>query len=425
MPALYGNQPDADWTWYTGGIGHLNQGTRFQVTASGELSQAGWFRAGDLGSYSWLGIWDDTGELLWESTAPVDSGPYGWRWTPISPPLAVSTGTTYTVSGYVNGVVGVPGCNTPASRASPPAPFLLDDGMQFQATGVHVYPTSLVTSQFVPLSVFFTAPPEPVPGPGEGDPTTTGDLNSWLSSDPDVQTHEADGLPWITRQYVQSISDVIGGLADAATSTGTLMGRTAELLGRTAQILLRLPADILEALEVAANSTLSWFGGGPKPAGVPTIPDRMDDFAGRLLDLQVQLADVGAITERLWHRTETTDWLISVPGADWELIDTLEWSGSFGWNQPADCYVLHITDFPPTWDQELVDGYLWLPRAGWWAPLTGTLPHERHFADLEFQVLHALPMRCEGILYRSSPGFAGTLEAWRRPTPPPSGDLPF
>jgi hypothetical protein len=424
MPHLFGNQPDASWTWSGDFDSGHTRGSKFRVTAAGAISAVGFYRAGTGTTFTKLMLFHENTTMLWSSTSPVDDVTFGWKWTPVVPPIAVTTGVSYYVCANFQGNQKWSTNTVPANRASPPAEFIFDDLPHWWAGGVNECPTYASTANFFSVSAMLETPPEPIPGPGEGDPTTTGDLNSWLSADPAVQTHEADGLPWITNQYVQAVRNVIGDLADAATSTGSLMGRTAELLARTATILARLPADILTAIKTAADATLSWLGTGPKPAGALTIPDRMDELAGRMLDLQLQLAAAAATSDGLWHRTQTSNWLDAVPGGDWVLQDTLEFDAPFAWNQPADVYVVHITNWPLVFGEEEVAGLRYLPRAFWWAPLTGTIPHERHFGDFEFQAVHNLPLRCEGIVCRPRENVTGTVEAWLRSEPLPGIPVP-
>ena len=420
MADLYGNQSDASWAWNVTSDAPRSWGTRFQVTAAGTFTRVGFFRAGTLSTWPRLALYGAAGALLWESTAPTDSGAVGWQWTAVSPPVAAATGVTYTASGSYPTNVRAAANGTPSSRSSPPAPFIFDDVPCHQTGTAGVYPTAPNSGIYLALSVTFAAGPPPVPGPGEGDPTTTGDLNSWLSSDPAVQTHETDGLPWLTKVVADAIKtgqesariviDATKDIVELIPKRTDSEWSVVQKLWQIAGVLTEAEIDLWNLHAKRAPAQLT----GPTPGGGSA-------FFGPSGGQVAERAEVaGFNSELLWHRTRTAHWLEPVPGEDWELIDTLEWAGPIGWDQPADCYVINITAFPATWDQQEVHGHLWLPRAAWWAPLTGTLPHERHFVDFETQLLHVLPMRCEGILLAPRENFAGTLQAWMRPTPPPA-----
>lgn len=421
MSDLYGNQSAGSWAWNLTADAPRSWATRFQVTAAGTLTQAGFYRGGTGTTWPRLALYAAPGTLLWEDATPTDSGAVGWQWTAIDPPVEVVPGTTYSVSGSYTANVRAAANGTPASRSSPPTPFIFDDTPCHMVGTAGVYPTSPNTGIYLALSVTFAAAPPPPPGPGEGDPTTTGDLNSWLSADPAVQTHEADGLPWLTKLQ----TDVIENAVDAGRIVIDATHDIVELIPKrgdsewNAILKLWQIAGVLTEAEIDLWNLFAKRAPGQLTG---TTPGGGSAFFGPSGGQVAERAEVAATNgELLWHRTQTTNWLDPLPGGDWVLQDTLTWDGPIGWNQPADCYVLHITTYPATWDQQDVDGHLRLPRALWWAPLTDTIPHERHFGDMEFQILHDLPRRCAGILLAPKSGFSGTLEAWLRPTPPAAG----
>jgi len=418
---LLGNQPTGDFLANSGTHAPATRGLRFQVTETTEIGFLGWYRpTTGFSAFGRLLLYNAAGVLIRSADTVTDSGAVGWQWSPITT-TSLTAGVTYTVaaSTFTSGLTRIyPYCPR-ASRVAAPAPFIHDDiGTFANTTGPNLYPTTADNTIVVALSVQTGTGIDP--GPGEGDPALTGDLGSWLSSDPTVQTHQADGLPWLTKVVADSIQTGQHSLSlvvdDIKTIVNNIPSKDDDLWTRITKLI-----NIYWALSDAEAALVTDFlRRAPGQLTGPT-PGGGSAFYGPSGGQVAERAEVaGFNSELLWHRTRTTNWLEPVPGEDWELIDTLEWDGSIGWDQPADCYVITITAFPPTWDQQDVYGHLWLPRAAWWAPLTGTLPHERHFVDFDTQILHALPMRCEGILLCPRENFAGTLQAWFRTTPPPS-----
>lgn len=413
MVSLYDNTPDSTWVaqfWAT-----TTRGVRFQASAAGYATGFRWYRpaTGSVAAPVGLNIWNTGTASLWSaSSGIVDSGSAGWQVTPIDPPLALAAATTYVLGVYIAGSTNFPR-SAESARGPAPAPLLFDDiGEWYYASG-HGYPLDAQDGYMVPVDIVWSASAPVPPEPDPGDPATAGDLSRWLSADPAVQTHETDGLPWhiglvvdALTTTVNNIGAAIGHVADAASTTGSLMARVAQLLLDTAAILARIPADILSSIEQFVSWISSWFGDAPRPEGTPTLPAQLNEVWGRSL--------------WIWHRLETAHWIDAVPGGDWVLQDTLDWDGPIGWNQPADCYVFRITAAPERWSSEDIDGHIRYLRAAWWMPLSDTLPHDRHSADMDVQILEVLPRRCQGILLRPSEGFAGTLEAWLRPDPPTS-----
>jgi hypothetical protein len=245
--------------------------------------------------------------------------------------------------------------------------------------------------------VVTTGTPTPPPATSQD---VADNLAAWLSAQTPPQAHAVDGLPVLTKQELDNVQQQVT----------FSYGRSTGLQGLSDQ------------LAAALQRMSDWLAGGgsaPYPSAVKKADGTtaMQELDQALADHTAILDAINAISVQIgdgWRRTQTTNWLVPVPGEGWVLQDTLDWSGNVAWSVPADCYVNHITSYPITTDQVVVAGYLWLPRAYWWAPLTGTLPHERHFGDQEFQILHALPMRCQGILLAPRTGFAGTIEAWTR-----------
>lgn len=412
MVELYGNQPDTSWTWDVESWLGYTFGTRFQVTASVDVHQVGYWRGSGGAGPQWIGLYGPGGGVLWSLPFPTDDGTAGWKWFTVSPAITLSTASTYTVAANVQGSMGVGRNNTPSTRVAAPSPFLFDDiPLHNIASSGPAYPTDPLTTVYMAFSVSTSAPAPPTPpGPGAGDPTLTGDLNSWLSSSSTVNTHQTDGLPWLSKQQldaIEALANLIKTGVDNVPKSSDPLWLIASKAWQIAGALTDLEIAAWNVFAQRAPAQLTGSSGGGGSAFFS--PDGRQVAASA-----AEAVDWGA---RQWHRTETTNWLVPVPGTDWELSDTIDFDGPLAWDVPADAYVCTFSTWPETADQETVVGRLYLPRAAWWAPVTADLTHERHFCDLSPQVLHALPMRCQGILFNPRNNYTGTLQAYLRPDP--------
>jgi hypothetical protein len=412
MPDLYGNQADSGWTWdVTSWSPGTTWGTRFRVTAVTSIDRVGFYRGGDASpGYSWLGLYNVAGTLLWSSSTPTDGGTNQWVWTTVSPPIELDTATDYTVAGYLVSVGGQARNGTLSSRAAPPAPYTFDAHGFYANTSGIAFPNTPGDSVFLGLAVGYGTSGGGGSGPGTGAPTLTGDNYAWLSADSAVNTHQTDGLPWLTKQEVDLIKSIVDLIKTGVDNVPKLSDPAWTNVLKLWQIAGALTDAEIAAWNLFAQRAPAQLTGASGGGGSAF-------FSGdgrQVANSAAEAVDWGA---RQWHRTETSNWLVPVPGTDWTLAATLDYTDPVAWDQPADAYVNTFTAWPVEVDQALVAGRQWLPRAAWWAPITSTLTHERRFADLTPQLLHALPMRCAGILLVPRPGYAGTLQAYLRPDP--------
>jgi Domain of unknown function (DUF4082) len=398
---LYGNQADASWAWTTASSSGARAGARFQVTEAGNFTRVGFYRIGTGTGPRNLALYDAGGGLLFETASPTDSETTGWQWTTLPTPVTASTGVTYTVAYGIGGFDGRAINDTPASRAAAPTPFIFDDTVGWSCTtSATCFPNTAVTTRFYGAGVTWEGAPEPPPGPGEGDPTTTGDLNSWLSALASVNTHKTDGLPWLTKEQLNAIEAAIALIPKAAGTDWTRLYEIWQFAGDLTDVQLGLWRAFMDR----GGSQLT----GPSSGGGSAF------FSPGGIQVSSGVEDSLHILERLEHRMQTTNWLVPLGDPSWEQTATTSWSGTIDWAEPADVYVCHITGVPAWADTEPVAPTVWYPRAAWWTPRTGGASHERRFCDMELQLLHALPMRCEGILFHPRAGYSGILEAWVR-----------
>jgi hypothetical protein len=388
----------------------------YTSTASVSVAAIGWYRGSTTGPGAIQVILRDTvtNTDVVTLTAPDDSL-IGWHYVNLVTPWPLIVGRIYRVAFTCSGGFQV----YRGPLVTPDAPFLYEVS-RYGDNWPNLVGT---TTDEQSVSVSDT----PISGPATPGDTTTiittpgpagEQLAPWLSADSTTQTHETDGLPWLTKvvadvtknavDATKIVVDATKAVVDELPKSSDPMWEQLLSLWKIAGVLTEAEIDLWNLFAKRAPGQLT----GSTPGGGSA-------FFGPSGGQVAERAEVaGFNSELLWHRTRTSNWLEPVPGEDWDLVDTLEWSGPVGWDQPADCYVLNLTTVPDYVTTAEVAGHNYYPKAAWWAPLTGTLPHERRFVDFETQLLHALPMRCEGILLCPRNNFAGTLQAWLRPTAP-------
>lgn len=419
MPTMYSRTPPPTWGSATRLSGNWTFGARFQVTGETTCTAISWYRTGTTwGKPAGLLLYENIGTNLIDISAGgvPDSTGAGWKTLTLVSPIALHPGRTYTVCIFTNDNGMEIASTATVNRGPPGAGFILDDIGSY-STNSRGFPMTPDAGTTYGVDITIGTAPEPTP-PGPDDPATAGEISSWLSSDPATQTHETDGLPWLTKVVADSIAtgqasariviDATKDIVELIPKRTDSEWSVVQKLWQIAGVLTEAEIDLWNLHAKRAPSQLT----GPTPGGGSAFFGP----SGR----QVAEAAEGAAGDAslIWHRTRTSNWLEPLPGEDWELLDTLEWDAPFSWNQPADCYVVHLTAVPTYVTAEDVAGTAYYSKAAWWAPLTGTLPHERHYCEFEYQVLHNLPLRCSGILFRPRNNFAGTIEAWQRPTPP-------
>lgn len=381
-------------------------------SGSGPVASLGWYRleTGTPGPSS-IRLRDVDGSSDVLSLTPVDSGAVGWQWTNLTTPVSLTPSHMYAVGAVEPSGMAVGGH---VAAITPDTPFAFERGVYGSTWYADV---STFTGRGI-FSVSDTNLDTGGGGPpaGEGDPTTTGDLASWLSSLGATNTHQVDGLPWLTKAqvdltqtYVTALRDVVGALSDAASATGSVLARTAEILAR-------IPADILTSISDLVDLIGSWFGATARPEGAPTIPEQLSSTFDQLLALRDQ------VTELEGHVLQLQAPLAGFP-TDFELASEFDFIDCVSWPVPADVYVLHLTTLPRGRAFSPVCGVNLCTRAGWWAPLADTLPGERRYIDFEFTLLTSAGGRTPGVLIQFQQDGAATIQAWNR-LPPPIGPLP-
>lgn len=430
MVSLYSNTADGNWA----GTGTLDNtyswGPEF-VCGAGTITGLKFFAGtGTWARPSNLRLFrvSDSSNLSGAVAVPT-TGPGGWETVTLTTPITVAAATPYRVAGQWATGQTAPTASK-SVRGAAPSPLLFSDFAGYYTNTAASMPNFEMATAMIAVDVVWAAS-----GGGGGDggatPGEVGDeLAKWLSSDSTTQTHETDGLPWLTKAAVDSSRGVldaltgavanittavgavitsVGHLADAASATGSLLARTAELLAR-------IPANILTSIADLAAWVSSWFGDAPRPEGTPTIPEQLASTFDQLLALRDQ------VTELEGHVLQLQAPLDGFP-TDFELASEFEFIDCLSWPVAADVYVLHVTTVPRGKALSPVCGVNMIHHGGWWAPLADTLPSERHYLDFEFNLIAQAGGRIPGILVELGQDGAATIQAWNR-LPPPIGPLP-
>jgi len=172
---------------------------------------------------------------------------------------------------------------------------------------------------------------EPTPAPD-----VDANLASWLSTSAETQTHEADGLPFRTDATATRTEGKVDLLQTATDAIQTILDNVPKLDDPAWVDALKLwqIAGALTELEVAAWNLFAKRS--PSQLTGPSGGGGSAFFGPGGHQVAASAEEAVEWGARLWHRTETSNWLTAVPGTDWVLQDTLEYSGKVGWNQPAD-----------------------------------------------------------------------------------------
>lgn len=233
------------------------------------------------------------------------------------------------------------------------------------------------------------------PAPPAGGGTLDQGLASWLSNDPPVQEHEADGLPWLRGLDVQAILQNLGNVTDQDVVEYGLSGRQ---IGAAVSWLLANGANILNL----GRAVHDWLGGnGQAPSDY--------DYHGAVEDIRQKVYDLEA------RQLRASAPLVGFP-TDFTQVGEWTFTDCVTVNTAADVYVLQVTVAPRGLAFSQVCGVPMVRRAGWWATLTDTLPGERHYLDFEFNTLTGNG-RLPGVVVELGHEGQGTLQAWIRTSP--------
>jgi hypothetical protein len=192
----------------------FNWGNKFQAPGAGFVSALGFFRVAGSSTPGHLQLWNvGTGDKLADLTSLTVPAEGAWGFTNLPTPIALEAGTTYLVCAYqANSSVGTQGAQTDWVAADNP-PLLRDDASRTYVENATTIPNVDQTTPLGNADIGWTDDGTPWPGgtpPAGGGGTTNADLAAWLSSQSEVNSHQEDGLPWLTKALLDAWNSGLG-----------------------------------------------------------------------------------------------------------------------------------------------------------------------------------------------------------------------
>lgn len=384
-------------------------GNRFTVSTTTEITGLRWWRRTSTPQekpYN-LKLWgSNTLQPLAVVNVVNDDGATGWQLSSLTGSVELVSGVTYTVSAYwPNGQTWawIP----LASRQAAPSPFTWATNARSFTAGADTFPTN--PDNVLVWMIDVQADGVLSGGSPSGGGASAGDVNNtladWLISTND-NTHQTDGLPWLTRVAVDAIKTAVDGGLNLAGGLQGLSDNLAQTLqlasdyvaGRTSTYFTDLKNRLIGA-SGGGGSAFYGPGGTQVAEGVETLlaqnltPDNLG-------------AAVALIRERVTLSPDLAD------TSRWTLVDTVTGEDDALVELQADLFRVTIGDAPGTHGPQLVGGVEWRPRWGWIAPrVHGCYLQRQPLVDLSpFVVAPGLFM--DGLLLYSHPGFTWLVEAF-------------
>jgi len=333
----------------------------------------------------------------------VDSGAVGWQVTPFATAFTPASGVHYVAQMTWPGLVAWYFYSR-SSLANPASPYAWDTaGVRRDTEFGSTYPGNQDDALAWLLSPVWGT------GTGGGGGLTTGDLQNaladWLISTSD-NTHQTDGLPWLTKTVVDAVKVVTDKLG--ASGSGNNLDWIAGLWRLAGDLtdgeigLLKLLLDRKDQLTGASGGGGSAFFG---PEGTQ-VSAGVETLLGRSFTLD----DLGAAIALLRERLDLSPNLADT--TRWTLVDTIEGSADALVNVQADAYFFNIKAIPSSHPQMGVAATLWVPRWGWVAPRVHAHFRQRQFTDIFPAVFTVDGLFMDGILVHALPGFEWVCECY-------------
>lgn len=389
-------------------------GTRFVPTGAGAIEGLRWYRFGSGSSNrpTGLHLWDCyTQQLILSAPSVPDNGSVGWQTWNASAAVQIEPGRTYAVS------YGVSAGNTTANlsgsdRGTPPGVLQWAEESGAQSSPSPIFPAATTASNWVrPVDVLFNEG-----ATGTILPITpaqvSGDLASWLISTNDNQ-HQSDGLPWLSHAILEGLRDgTITYFSDLQARTLAIKAITDALPGGTGEIANRL----VEWEAGRLGAIIAQLGGTTAPV-LTSNPLGGSGTGNALTDTINALrgASTATTTDLLTALEACCDWLTGA------VLDEAKLSAPTtavvnGYGYLASGRRIHrisVGTVPPDVGSLDIEGNLWLPRFGWWAPVTSQgAVLERHYIDWQEQWLWPAPAATVGIAYHLPLGVDATIYAY-------------
>jgi hypothetical protein len=400
----------------------------FTPLADGTCTELSWYRGSTTSALKpdRLRLYDRAaGAIVAEVTSVPDSGAIGWQRTAISS-VSIVANRIYQVAAHFpagGGFVDSPAYNS--NLPTYPVTWASIGRRSFNYTGLVISgETSNNTSNYAVDVLLDVGPaPEP-PDPG---PVVAAELDNWLSTDPEVQTHEADGLPWLTKVVADVTKNAVDATKIVVDATKDIVDLipTKDDADWTAIKKLWQIAGVLTDAEIAlwnlhAQRAPTQLTGTTPGGGSAFYSGDGRQVAQTAADLQDQVSALAGQVSQLAGNVEQLQAPLAGFPTDFELVDEFTFVECVAWNVAADVYVIHVSTPPRGMAYSAVCGISSLPRAGWWSPLADTIPGEQHYINFEFHLVSHPAGRLPGILVQLGHEGEGTVQAWNR-LPPPIG----
>jgi hypothetical protein len=376
--------------------GERERGVRFTVTAAVDVDMLHWFRADAPTSPapSTVRLWEEltssTAELLATAVSVEDTLAVGWQDAPLGGPITLVTGKTYCVSGCHP--TGFRSSNTAEPNIPvATAPFAWHASPGRDKASPCGFPPTIDNTTAYGFDISAVEPPPPADSPGEdGDPPTNENISAriaqWQSLDPDVQTHEEDGIPWFLKTLLQATKDQLQDTWDLIQA----LGSTVEAIswGNPLAVLASIP-NVLKSIWTDTPTL-----------GVPRMETSILDRVG------LAQTDLTTLVESIPTDPRAEQDVVGMDELGWVSTGTQIGDGGFHWDHPADRYVLTITAYGSHRPFNDVGGIpYWLHR-GFWAVVD--FDRVGHFYPIvgHKHMLYEVGSRMQGVLL----GLDGDLE---------------
>jgi hypothetical protein len=366
-------------------------GNRFGCTAELSVTGLRWYRwtVGSSNKPAALRLWRASDSALIATISPApDDGAVGWQDSELPAPIPLTVGTTYVVS------MDWPAGQNWATKARgtisvAPTPALWDDNARAFHAGAFTYPGTVDNANAWGVDITWDGP---TGGPiGGGGGTSTADLAAWLSGDDEINTHQSDGLPWLTKALLDAWNSGLGaGAVGYFQFMKTAINAVKERTDRLPDSIEALTNAILTNL--SDNTDLVLAGLATIQAGVDALTGGSGGTAGGAL---------GALSGRS-----------AFPTTGWTMADETDWDTDLAWPVAADLYVFTVTTPPPGAAADSFAGVTWYHRMGSWTTLDGDQAGARAFLEFSPQQLQDGGRRMPGLAFRTKNGTLGHVQAW-------------
>lgn len=382
-----------------GGGGNVFQvGVQFVVAEAVEVDRIAYYNVQNNADNAplTLKLWNmSVGPELLHSVPAVNSGAViGWYESPLSAPYTLQTGVTYAVTGFFSGDQW--GEIASANVVAPDAPFQFAANRRCWNNGNDAPPNEFSNANLITVDILASESGGGGGDPGEeGDPPTNANLSvrlgQWLSSDPGTQTHELDGLPWLTKVVVDSVQV---GVDEAVGMLEALIALGIAVRFNDAEAIMTALRAVVDEIALDTQATRAYT----TAEGVSGFSPLMDDIKDAI--------EAGPTDLRAPQDT------VPLGAAGWTAVDTVLGQGAFLWDVPADRYLLTITAYGAKRMYQEVGGVpYWLHR-GFWAPVNFDMVG--HFYPLagHKHELYEVGRRLPGVLLALDGDLEWTLTAY-------------